>query len=191
MVKVRRKVRGRVSVRMVRKRVVHWHKTKITEGVPVTEGVANRAWRGAPDLFCGLEWKAGPCERPEVRRPAGAYTSLVTISNFLYLPGDKTLSGDLGAPPRVKPGTSLTFVNGDQQLNIRHTVTTCPLPCNGRYVANYPLADGVWDSSTLGYDAIDGGNPTPYAATPPNLKNGRYAYFCRIHPWMRGEFEVG
>ena len=51
---------------------------------------------------------------------------------------------------QVKKGTSLTFVNEDAALGIRHTVTTCAWPCNGPYVAN----------------------------------------FCRIHPWMRGAFEV-
>jgi len=190
-VRVKRRVRGRTAARTVRRRVVHWHKKLITEGTAVTAGVRNREWRGAPDTFCGIEYKAVACERPQAPRPAGDYASTVTIGNFLYIPGDRTLSGALGAPPRVKPGTSLTFVNADQPLNIRHTITTCPQPCNGRYVANYPLADGVWDSSTLGYDAVDGGNPTPYAQTPPDLAVGRYAYFCRIHPWMRGEFEVG
>jgi plastocyanin len=57
-------------------------------------------------------------------------------------------------------------------------------------VANYPLPDGAWDSRTLGYDAIDGGQPNPVASTPPDLPVGRYSYFCRIHPWMRGAFEV-
>jgi plastocyanin len=28
------------------------------------------------------------------------------------------------------------------------------------------------------------------ASTPKNLAVGKYAYFCRIHPWMRGSFEV-
>jgi len=27
-------------------------------------------------------------------------------------------------------------------------------------------------------------------ATPPDLAPGRYTYYCRIHPWMRGAFEV-
>jgi hypothetical protein len=63
-------------------------------------------------------------------------------------------------------------------------------PCNGPYVANYPYPDGVWDSQTLGYDPIDGGEQNPRASTPANLSVGKYAYFCRIHPWMRGAFEV-
>jgi plastocyanin len=114
----------------------------------------------------------------------------VTIANFLYLPGDMSLSGEDGAPPRVKAGRTLTFLNADQAAGIRHSVTTCAWPCNGQYVANYPLADGTWDSTTLGHDAVDGGNPNPVASTPADLEPGKYAYFCRIHPWMRGAFEV-
>jgi plastocyanin len=84
----------------------------------------------------------------------------------------------------------LTFVNDDETFNIRHTVTTCDYPCNGKYVANYPLANGAWDSGILGYDLIDGGHPNPVAQTPPDLAPGRYRYFCRIHAWMRGEFKI-
>ena len=57
-------------------------------------------------------------------------------------------------------------------------------------MGNYPTGDGRRDSGTLGYDVIDGGNANPTASTPPDLPPGRYAYFCRIHPWMRGAFEV-
>ena len=82
----------------------------------------------------------------------------------------------------------MTFVNDDQFANIRHSVTTCPWPCNGKYVANYPHADGRWDSETLGYDVVSVGSPSPIARTPANLPPGIYTYFCRIHPWMRGLF---
>ena len=57
-------------------------------------------------------------------------------------------------------------------------------------MSNYPHADGRWDSGTLGYDAIDGGTPDPVSSTPPDLPVGKYSYFCRIHPFMRGEFRV-
>ena len=93
-------------------------------------------------------------------------------------------------PPTVKQGESIQFVNADQQANIRHSVTTCKYPCNGTYVSNYPRANGKWDSGTLGYDPIDGGTPNPAASTPPDLKVGKYSYYCRIHPFMRGEFHV-
>lgn len=155
-----------------------------------TEGVPNRPWGHHPDIFCGEAYGGEPCERPEVQRPAGYDTNSVTIADFLYVPGDLGLAGREGAPPRVKKGTSLTFSNADQQAGIRHSVTTCPWPCNGRYVANYPYPDGTWDSGTLGYDAVDGGTPNPVASTPPSLAAGKYAYFCRIHPWMRGAFQV-
>jgi hypothetical protein len=159
--------------------------------VDPTAGVKNRNWGHHPtDKICGKRFGAPPCERPLADRGPGMRTNNVTITNFQYHPGDRALGGKEGAPVQVPQGTSLTFLNVDQALNIRHTVTTCRWPCNGPYVANYPLADGAWDSGTLGYDLIDGGSPNPLASTPRDLPVGKYAYFCRIHPWMRGAFEV-
>jgi plastocyanin len=119
-------------------------------------------------------------------------TNTVTIANFIYYPGDRGLTGVQGAPVQIKQGTSLTFYNADASLDIRHSVTTCPWPCNGPTVSNYPLADGVWDSGVLspGIDMIDGTKAKLSASTPPDLPLGNYSYFCRIHPWMRGTFEV-
>jgi plastocyanin len=85
---------------------------------------------------------------------------------------------------------ALRFYNVDQAAGIRHSVTTCRWPCNGPYVANYPFADGRWDSGTMGYDVIDKGSASPVAETPADLPAGTYPYFCRIHPWMRGAFQV-
>ena len=159
--------------------------------VDPTEGVKNRNWGHHPtDKICGKRFGAPPCERPLTDRGPGIATNTVTITNFQYHPGDRALPGQEGAPARVKQGSSLSFLNVDQALNIRHSVTTCRWPCNGPYVANYPLPDGTWDSGTLGYDLIDGGSPNPLASTPPDLDVGKYSYFCRIHPWMRGAFEV-
>ena len=158
--------------------------------VDLLRGTLNRPWDHLHEKnACGKRWKR-PCNRKEPDRGEGTETELVTIEGFLYTPGDRSLSGQMGAPPRVKQGTSLTFMNADQQLAVRHSVTTCRWPCNGPYVTNYPLADGRWDSGTLGFDLVDGGSPVPTARTPDNLAVGRYAYFCRIHPWMRGAFEV-
>jgi len=168
-----------------------WSRARKRVSRDPTEGVPNRPWHpGHFDLFCGKEWGGQDCDRPYVDKGPGVETNLVTIANFLYMPGDLALEGQQGAPVRVKKGTALTFVNADQEAGIRHSVTTCPWPCNGRYVGNYPLPDGVWDSSMLGYDAIDGGTANPVASTPANLPTGQYAYFCRVHPWMRGAFEV-
>ena len=155
------------------------------------EGVKNRSWgHHATDKVCGKRFGAPPCERPMDEQPPGVETNNVTIANFQYQPGDRAMSGEQGAPVRIREGTSLSFFNLDQSLNIRHSVTTCRWPCSGPYVANYPLPDGVWDSGTLGFDLIDGGSANPTATTPPDLDPGKYSYFCRIHPWMRGAFEV-
>ena len=212
--RVVRRVNGRRVVRVVRrphvirvrhvhrkrngKRVVHIHRrvhrhtrtVRTTEPIDPTEGVMNRPWDKHVDVFCGERFGAQPCDRPEPDRGPGHETNLVNIANFVYHPGDRSLSGKDGAPPRIKKGTSMTFFNADQQAGIRHSVTTCEWPCNGRYVANHPFPDGIWDSETLGYDPVDGGEPNPVASTPSNLEVGKYSYFCRIHPWMRGAFEV-
>jgi polyvinyl alcohol dehydrogenase (cytochrome) len=154
-----------------------------------TAGVPNRPWT-MEDEYCG--WGDKPaCEKDE-EKPAEdrfARQNTVHVANFQYLPGDRS-SGLGGSIPSVKQGEQITFVNDDQFANIRHTITTCPWPCNGKYVANYPHADGAWDSDTLGYDPIDGGTPNPQAKTPADLAPGLYTYFCRIHPWMRGAFRI-
>lgn len=175
--------RGRCKPRIIGKAKKKWKDP--------TEGVPNRAWGKHMDAWCGEQYGKEPCDKPEPKeQPAEVRTNLVKIANFAYLPGDRGAGGVLSTMPVIKRGERLTFVNEDQAANIRHTVTTCRWPCNGTYVGNYPLADGVWDSSTLGYDLIDGGNPNPVAQTPPTLPAGRYSYFCRIHPFMRGAFKV-
>ena len=155
-----------------------------------TSGVPNRPWT-MEDEYCG--WgKAKPCDKPEEKPAEDAFArqNVVHIANFQYLPGDRSSNTTGGKIPSIKQGEQITFVNDDQFANIRHTITTCPWPCNGRYVANYPHADGAWDSDTLGYDPIDGGTPNPRAQTPTDLQPGLYTYFCRIHPWMRGAFRI-
>jgi plastocyanin len=105
--------------------------------------------------------------------------------------GGVALPGSGGNEIAVVPrGTPLSFYNADQAAEIRHTITTCCWPCNGTYVSNHPLADGRWDSGVMGYDAIDKGSASPVGETPNDLRAGTYAYFCRIHPWMRGTFRV-
>jgi plastocyanin len=177
--RIRKKVRSRAGVTR-------------TVKVPLdpTEGVPNRKWGHDHDTFCGVDFGFDPCEPPFETPPDGPPASRVTIANFQYYPGGRGGSGDMALPPTVKQGSSLTFFNADQQANIRHSVTTCKYPCNGTYVSNYPHADGRWDSGTLGYDAIDGGTPDPVSSTPNDLPVGKYSYFCRIHPFMRGEFRV-
>ena len=177
--KVRRKVTGQAGRTRIVKRPID-----------PTEGVPNRPWGPELDTFCGKKWGFDPCEPPFQEPEAGPPAKQVTIANFQYLPGGRDAPGEMGLPPTIKQGETLTFVNADQQANIRHSVTTCKYPCNGRYVSNYPHADGRWDSGTLGYDPISGGEVSPVSTTPSDLPVGKYAYFCRMHPFMRGEFRV-
>jgi plastocyanin len=185
--------KGRCKPYMVGKAGKRWEARKKAgkKVKPLFTGVPNRPWsHHATDSVCGKEYGGPPCEKPAKPYEPGVATTDVSIVNFQYQPGDMALSGQAGQPVQVKKGTSLRFTNVDQAANIRHSVTTCKWPCNGRYVANYPQADGRWDSGTLGHDVIDGGSPNPVAETPKDLAEGKYAYYCRIHPWMRGAFEV-
>jgi plastocyanin len=114
----------------------------------------------------------------------------VTITAQQYFPGGLGLSGALG-PPAVEQGKKLQFVNTDFfAADIRHTVTSCAAPCDGSYWANYPLPDGTFDSGFLGWEPTTGGGGPEWTLDTSQLGVGRYTYFCRIHPWMRGAFDV-
>jgi plastocyanin len=162
------------------------------------EGMLNHLWVGDPDAHCGVgSGQYAACEfqpnRPDPQWSTERIdTNVVHVGAFVYAPGDLSSSLPL---PRVRKGTRLTFVNEDVAINVRHTITSCKVPCNGQYVANYPLPDGFFDSGKLGnLDPIDGGltgaDTVPVWTSPANLAPGLYSYYCRIHPWMRGAFEV-
>jgi polyvinyl alcohol dehydrogenase (cytochrome) len=154
-----------------------------------TKGVPNRRWR-MDEAMCGIVGYP-PCDHPDTGSPpTPVHTNEINISNFTYQPGDRAASGLLNVIPWIRQGEKITFVNEDWALGIRHSATSCAWPCNGRYVSNYPLADGRFDSGILGWDPISEGNPTGVSTSPADLAPGKYAYFCRIHPWMRGAFEV-
>jgi hypothetical protein len=145
---------------------------------------------------------SGPEGSWNAPRP-GAPTDNVGIANFLYEPGDFSTMSMTGLPA-VKLGTKLRFSNADAH-SIYHTVTSCGFPCQGRTSASFPLADGKtssgrrldFDSSELGYGAPAIG-PAKQEATwdlPVTEEEGYkpgevVTYFCRIHPSMRGAFEV-
>jgi hypothetical protein len=133
----------------------------------------------------------------------GSPTSNVAIANFLYEPGDFSTIEMTGVPT-VKLGDTLDFYNFDGTA-IYHTVTSCGFPCLGPTGTSYPLSDGEtsigrpvdFDSSELGIGApaigpakqrLDWGLPV---TKDEGFKPGEVVtYFCRIHPSMRGAFEV-
>jgi plastocyanin len=134
---------------------------------------------------------------------AGVPTSNVAIGNFVYAPGDLSTISMTGVPT-VKLGQTLDFHNLDGAA-IYHTITSCGFPCLGPTGTAFPLSNGKtstgrrldFDSSELGYGApvigpakqtLDWGLPVTEKA---GFKPGEVVtYFCRIHPSMRGAFEV-
>jgi plastocyanin len=133
----------------------------------------------------------------------GFETSDVGIVNFLYEPGDLSTISMTGVPT-VKLGKDLRFTNFESPV-IYHTVTSCKFPCLGRTGTAFPLSDGQtskgrdldFDSSELGFGApvIGPAKQTMNWSLPVTKESGFepgeiVTYFCRIHPGMRGAFEV-
>jgi plastocyanin len=130
---------------------------------------------------------ADPTARPVATSPEDGD---IDIAGFAYGAGDMSAVDPI---PTVKAGGTLTFRNDDAPLGpgIWHSITACEAPCNKATGIAYPLADGdvSFDSGQLG----TGGPPTAGRVdwqTPADLKPGLYTYFCRIHPFMRGAFDV-
>ena len=155
----------------------------------ITDGVPNRPWTGEPLAVCGPGYGQA-CDQNLPPEPSHPGSGPVTITAQQYFPGGAGLSGRLG-PPAVQRGKALRFVNTDFfAADIRHTVTSCAAPCDGIYWANYPLPDGVFDSGFLGWEPTTGGGGPVWTLDTTPLPLGRQTYFCRIHPWMRGAFDI-
>ena len=133
----------------------------------------------------------------------GPQTKEVGIANFLYEPGDLSTKGSFGIPT-VKLGTDLRFTNLEGE-GIYHTITTCKFPCLGQTGAAFPLADGQTskgrsldlDSAELGIGAPAVGAAknrldwsVPVKAEAGFQPGETVTYYCRVHPFMRGAFEV-
>ena len=128
---------------------------------------------------------------PNPTKFAGTDASAVGIDNFLYGVGDATGKHQI---PKVKAGQSITFTNNDATKDangIWHSITSCREPCNKETGVAYPLADGSaqFDSGQLGAAGPPSSGRVTWD-TPADLKPGTYTYFCRIHPFMRGAFQV-
>ena len=133
-----------------------------------------------------------PTTLTEITPPTVGGVPTIDIVDFEYTPGDLDLATQI---PTVAQGTALRFRNLDAPSSygygIWHSITTCKLPCNASTGVAYPVANApvVLDSGQLG----NYGPPTSGTrswSTPTNLSPGTYAYFCRVHPMMRGAFKV-
>jgi hypothetical protein len=133
----------------------------------------------------------------------GAPTNQVSIADFQYTPGDFSTKSTTGVP-QVKLGTDLRFTNAEGS-SIYHTITTCAFPCLGPTGSAFPLGDGRtssgrqidFDSSELGIGAPEVGATSqklqwdlPVTAQSGFKPGETVTYFCRIHPFMRGAFQV-
>ncbi|HVL80252.1 MAG TPA: hypothetical protein VM840_01510 [Actinomycetota bacterium] len=145
-----------------------------------------------------------PGNEPALPTRKGPVLDEITVQGFSYGPADLGVIAAAGVP-QVKAGKPLRFTNVDTAGYIWHTITRCKQPCTGATTASYPLADGGkpreafssdaefladpmdFDSSELGF-GLAPAQRAEWTFTP--TETGVYAFWCRIHPWMRGAFEV-
>jgi hypothetical protein len=133
----------------------------------------------------------------------GQQTTNVGIANFVYAPGDLSQRSMVGVPT-VKLGTKLRFTNAEGG-GIYHTITSCKFPCLGQTGAAFPLPDGETSKGRIiDIDSAELGIGPPAIGAPkqkldwelPVTQEAGYkpgetiTYFCRVHPFMRGAFEV-
>lgn len=167
-------------------------------------GMVNHIWHGEPEPLCALPGMPGLADMPkcgpkDIETTPGPAINQVHVAGFTYVPGDLNAAVGGVQLPQVSKGTNLEFINEDVATNVRHTFTSCAWPCVGTYVSNFPNPDGgpqAFDTGKIGnLDPIDGGitgdDTVPhYTLDTSELDPGKYAYYCRIHPWMRGGFEI-
>jgi hypothetical protein len=202
--RVKERVKARVRKRVHRRRARRGHRGRYRY---VDRYVNNYVYRYVPIQTEGAVTHGHLAENnhhggqgavPLPGKRAGV-TSNVDITNFTYSPGDLTTVDSQGVP-KVKADQPLTFTNQDSAVGIWHTITTCEAPCTGEVGISYPIANALppLDSTELGY-APDPTGAQPVSQTAhyqivpdqAGLKPGHlYTYFCRIHPFMRGAFEV-
>ncbi|HEX9775184.1 MAG TPA: hypothetical protein VGB83_06360 [Actinomycetota bacterium] len=118
----------------------------------------------------------------------------ITMQGFNYGQLDMAVAQSIGVT-EIAGGTTLMFYNPDTAPMMWHTITSCPAPCTGTTSASYPYpASGDtpvdFDSTILcvGLGCSTVGT-TEWEFTVPE-DPGIYTFFCRIHPTMRGVFEV-
>ena len=146
---------------------------------------------------------------------AGPVVSDLVAAGFEYGNADIREVGTVGIP-RLRVDRPARFWNADAAADIWHTFTLCTeaagVGCTGKFGIAYPLAAGGrgsgdlmdFDSTEIGFGPsftsaraqVPGtGFPdqtaeqaTEYTFTP--TRTGVYQFFCRVHPAMRGVFEV-
>jgi hypothetical protein len=150
---------------------------------------------------------------PDLPKKAGPFVNNIYSAGFTYGQADLGVVGATGVP-RVHRGSTVRLWDYDAGAAIWHTFTRCKLPCTGPTGVNYPIANGGrvgvkdpndFESMEVGYGLLYdpakaqlGGND-PYDAnwvqkglvwqfTP--TQDGTYAFYCRVHPGMRGVFKV-
>jgi hypothetical protein len=131
----------------------------------------------------------------------GPTVGSISIAGFNYLPGNQGIEGVAGVPAVSKSAGGVTFYNADAAIDVYHSITACQNPCNGPAGIAYPLSNASiggmprnFDSTQLGFGPPTLGGASNrgwWTLSVADMPTGTMlTYFCRIHPFMRGELAV-
>jgi hypothetical protein len=168
----------------------------LPKGVLCDKGVVTHGHMPEAGNYGGINGTTLPSKK-------GQTVSHIDITGFTYAQGDLSTLNVTGIP-QVKLGSTLSFWNEDASADVYHTITSCAYPCLGPTGVSFPVADGKTslgrsidlDSAELGYGLPIGPAKNQADWSIPVTASAGYrageivTYFCRIHPSMRGAFEI-
>lgn len=156
----------------------------------------------------------GTCEPncPALPTGVGPIVTDIYSAGFTFGQADMGVIGVNGIP-RVIKDEPVRLWNLDAPERIWHTFTRCKEPCTGPTTVSYPLANGGtgpddlmdFETMNIGYglmwepvtSQIGGNEPYDrewvedavfYDFVP--TETGTFSFYCRVHPGMRGAFQV-
>lgn len=183
------------------------------------DGVKNLCLRGMPTHGqvdeSGNTGKCTPDTCPPVPDPdtEGPLVTDIFSVGFTFGQADMGVVGFNGIP-RIQKDEPVKLWNLDADARVWHTYTRCEAPCTGATKVNYPTADAGegpgdvmnFDTGNIGWGLLfepttsrfgaDGESydeaflrDSQYTEFTPDT-TGTFTFYCRIHPGMRGVFEV-
>jgi plastocyanin len=170
---------------------------KCVNDLDVTDGAARLCLRGTVThgSIKSSQNHAGCSNCAAITTKSADFVTDIAVGGFTYGIADLGVIDVLGVP-RVKVNTPVTFWNIDTADYMWHSITRCALPCTGSTSASYPIPDGGigsptdlmdFDSTSMGIGIAPSGK---YSWTFTPTETGTFAFFCRIHPSMRGALRV-
>ena len=193
-----------------------WRPEPCTPDLVGADGEKRLCLRGGPTHGQLPETgNTGTCEPncPPLPDVEGELTTDIYSVGLTYGNADFGVIGVTGIP-KVQLGEPVRMWNLDAPARIWHTFTRCKEPCTGATTVNYPIANGGSGdpNDEMDFESMEIGFGTFFEPARSQIggdqeydqqwvedavfwdftptETGTFTFFCRVHPGMRGAFEV-